>query len=209
MSKLNVTYEPIVLVIISLDGYTVRVASRDYYYSDAYYKGSLLNFPRIIETMPDISMGGAEYNQSVTLEIANEPSSGSIDDNWYEIANTYELREKWVNIYLYDENDGLSIPYTGKITSYEIRTDRILLYCDMRHDIVAELFFVAGGPFKVYIVKVCGHLVYLSLFYVQAKLLLCLCKFDPEPSPGAELFLGTEKLGHFSGSISFNKGACI
>jgi hypothetical protein len=62
---------------------------------------------------------------------------------------------------------------------------------------MAKLFFVAGRLFKVNIVEVFGHLVYLALLYGEAEFFLCLCELEPEPPPRAEFFLRPEKFGHF------------
>jgi hypothetical protein len=75
----------------------------------------------------------------------------------------------------------------------------------VRHHIVAELLFIASGLPEIDIVKATGHLLYLALLYVQAKLPLRPGKFQPEPAPGAELLLSPEKLSHFLRSISLNE----
>ena len=65
------------------------------------------------------------------------------------------------------------------------------------HNVVAKFLFVAGGLFEIDVVEMPGHLVYLGLFYVQAELFLCHGKLKPEPAPGAEFHLCSEKFSHF------------
>lgn len=128
------SYEPVITVTITASS-TMRFASRDYYdASDNFYKGSLVNVPELKESLPDLFYG-AEYNQSVTVEIAN--GSSDLDDNWYTIANSEELRGLWISIGLIDESAETTM-YTGKISQYEVKRDRITLSVDMRHDIILD-----------------------------------------------------------------------
>ena len=129
------TYQPIVLVTVSLTA-THRIASRDF--TDAsgnFYKAGLLNFPQIIKQIPQLYYG-AEAPQSVTLEIANPVDAGP-DNNWYTITNAEEIRGKWVTVGVYDVTDSTTTVYVGKVTSYSLgKTLKITV--DMRQDAVLD-----------------------------------------------------------------------
>ena len=128
------TYEPIITATISLTT-PIRYASRDYYdNSDNYYRGSIINFPELKENLPDLFYG-AEYNQSVSLKIAND--NNGIDDNWYTITNNNELRGVWATLNLIEDGDVRTV-YTGKISKYSISPEKITLTVDMRHDVILE-----------------------------------------------------------------------
>ncbi len=50
---------------------------------------------------------------------------------------------------------------------------------DMSNNVVPELLFEIGGPSKIDIIKMSGHLFYLTLLDRQAEFFLRLCQLKP------------------------------
>ena len=79
----------------------------------------------------------------------------------------------------------------------------------MRHNVVAHLMLVTGGGGIVDIVDMRLHLIYLSLRYIEAELLLALGQGDPQSAPGRELEVIGEKTLHLFPGISPAEGIFI
>lgn len=76
MAEVLQSYSTIIMVDVLLDG-THRSATRDFYDgNDAYYRGTLLDFPAINMELSDIYYG-VEQGSTVTLRFANEGNLGA------------------------------------------------------------------------------------------------------------------------------------
>ena len=73
----------------------------------------------------------------------------------------------------------------------------------MRHNIMAYLTFSLSGNLIINIFCMSFQLIDLLLCNVKTKLLLCLCKCDPELSPGTEFHVRRKDILHFFAGITF------
>jgi hypothetical protein len=95
-----------------------RFATRDFYDDNGnFYKGTLLDAPKISKELSDLFYG-VEQSASITLEFSN--IDNGIDDTWDDIVNAEEIRGKGVKIQRHDPTDGTSFEFRGKIVDYTI-----------------------------------------------------------------------------------------
>ena len=80
---------------------------------------------------------------------------------------------------------------------------------DVRHHVVADLFFPRAYDLIVDVVKVCAHLTDLFLRDVETQFLLGLCQIYPEPPPGGELVILREHELHLFARIARAEGINI
>ena len=73
----------------------------------------------------------------------------------------------------------------------------------MRHNVVAYHFLTFFGHIIIDIVHVSFHLIDLLLGNIQSQLFLCLCKGDPESSPGTEFHIRRKNILHLLTGITF------
>lgn len=123
MADALLTYEPVILMEIQLDGGTEYVATRDYYYSGNKYRGGLLNVV-VNQELTNLFYG-------VIKPTGFKARLANIDDNvnstWDEIAATEEFRGRWCKATRYDPTDGADVIGYGKISEVNF-ADEVEIY---------------------------------------------------------------------------------
>ena len=118
-----------------MSSFQERYATKDFYDADGnYWKGTLINFPYVIQELTD-SYFGVEQSMSVLLRFANPRDD--IDDSWEVMTDAEDLRGRWIKLQKYDPTDGTTFVMRGKIIRYLLGAE-VEIEAEGRDDAILE-----------------------------------------------------------------------
>lgn len=132
---MTAAYSPIVLIDIGLSS-TKRVATRFYTYGAGYAYGPvLLNWPDVLDSMPDPDSGARNAN-SIVLRIAH--GAAAIEDDWFEIMAAEELRGATISIEVRDDVAATSTFLASGTIDYARIGEIAELHVDLHQDAILD-----------------------------------------------------------------------